>query len=52
MTGLTPICNFCGKRFSIDIKTIKEQKEIKGTENGIEVYCPHCGEYILLFPED
>lgn len=52
MKGLTPICNFCGQRFSIDSKTIKEEKARRGEGNGIEVYCPHCGEYILLFPED
>ena len=51
MKGLTPICNFCGQRFSVDPKTIKEEQEHRGKENGIEVWCPHCNAYILLFPE-
>lgn len=52
MGKFMPICNFCGQRFVVDRKEIKEQIETKGAKNGIEVYCPHCNSYIILFPEE
>lgn len=47
-----PICNFCGERFAISNTQIKQGEERRGKGNGVEVWCPHCNAYMILYPED